>query len=109
MLFRSIEAGLACSEIVIPDADADTGVPRNSYVEFMHGIYKYFKAPFNRTFGTGVNETVDESVWQRWRIDSSYRPPTLVRALAGAVLMLPVAVTEPLPASIDLAMSDQDA
>ncbi len=106
---KAIEVGLACSEIVIPDADADTGVPRNSYVEFMHGIYKYFKAPLNRTFGTGVNETVDESVWQRWRIDSDYRPPTLVRALADAVLMPPVVVTAPPPASNDLAMSDQDA
>jgi hypothetical protein len=37
-----------------------------------------------------VNETVDNSVWQRWHADPGYRSPSLVQALARAVLMLPV-------------------
>lgn len=106
---KAIEAGLACCELVIPDADANAGVPRNSYAEFMYGLYKYFKAPFNRTFGSGVNETVDDSVWQRWHIDASYRPPTLVQAVNDRFLTAPVAATEPPPEPGDLAMSEQDA
>ena len=105
---KAIAAGLACSKILIPDADADTGVPRNSYAEFMDGIYKCFNPPFNRTFGTGVNETVDESVWQRWRIDSAYRPDTLTQALATAAVVMPTASAPPsVPGN--LAMSSQDA
>ena len=87
---KAIAAGLACDEIFVPSTDADTGVPRDSYAEFMYGIYKQFKPPFDRTLGIGVNETVDNSVWQRWHADASYRSPSLVQALAHAVLLLPV-------------------
>ena len=87
---KAIAAGLGCDEIFVPSADADTGVPRDSYAEFMYGIYKEFKPPFDRTLGLGVNETVDNSVWQRWHADPGYRSPSLVQALARAVLMLPV-------------------
>jgi uncharacterized protein (DUF2235 family) len=86
---KAIDTGLACSDILLPSADADTGVPRNSYAEFMDGIYKNFKPPFDRSFGTGVNETVDDSVWQRWRADATYRSPTLVQALARATVLMP--------------------
>jgi uncharacterized protein (DUF2235 family) len=105
----AIAAGLACSEILIPDADADTGVPRNSYAEFMDGIYKYFKSPFNRTLGKGINETIDESVWQRWRIDPSYRSVALAQALAGAIVTMPAYPLAPPEAPDNLAFSDQDA
>jgi uncharacterized protein (DUF2235 family) len=87
---KAIGAGLACDEIFVPSSDADTGVPRDSYAEFMYGIYKEFKPPFDRTLGLGVNETVDNSVWQRWHADASYRSPSLVQALARSVLLLPV-------------------
>lgn len=81
---KAIAAGLACSEILVPAGDADTGVPRDSYAEFMDGIYRHVKPPFNRSLGTGVNETIDASVLQRWRSDASYRSPTLVSGLANA-------------------------
>ncbi len=87
---KAMAAGLGCNEIVFPSGDADSGVPRNSYAEFMGGIYKEFKPPFDRTLGSGVNETVDDSVWQRWYDDASYRSPSLVQALARSVLLLPV-------------------
>ncbi len=87
---KAIAAGLACDKILVPSTDADTGVPRNSYAEFMYGIYKELKPPFDRTLGLGVNETVDNSVWQRWHADVNYRSPSLVQALARTVLMLPV-------------------
>lgn len=49
----------------------------NSFKEFMYGIYKIFKHPFDRPFGSGVNEKADESVWSRWRAKPDYRPASL--------------------------------
>lgn len=66
------------------------GVPRNSYAEFMFGIYKEFKLPFDRLLGTGVNEKVDDSVWSRWQVDGSYRSPSLVKGLANGTVMISV-------------------
>lgn len=85
---KAIASGLACSALLVPSGDAYTGKPRNSYREFMRGIYKEFKPPFDRLLGSGVNEKVDESVWRRWLADASYRSPTLVRGLANAVVLL---------------------
>jgi uncharacterized protein (DUF2235 family) len=97
---KAIAAGLACHALFMPEDDADSGVPRNSYAEFMDGLYKEFKPPFDRRLGTGVNETIDSSVWQRWLADGSYRSPSLVRALAnGSALVLADAVA-PAPAAV---------
>jgi uncharacterized protein (DUF2235 family) len=85
---KAIAAGLACNRLLIPAPDADMGVPRNSYAEFMFGIYKAFKPPFDRVLGTGVNEKVDDSVWGRWQVDPSYRTPPLVKALANGTVMI---------------------
>jgi uncharacterized protein (DUF2235 family) len=85
---KAIAAGLACDEILVPDIDANTGVPRNSYAEFMYGLYKEFKPPFDRTLGNGINEKVDDSVWQRWMTDAGYRSPSLAQALARAVVLM---------------------
>ncbi len=99
---KAINAGLACDELVAPAIDADMGMPRNSYAEFMYGIYKEFKPPFDRTLGTGINEKVDDSVWQRWLADGSYRSPSMVQALAHAtVLMSTDAVVQITPAHAD--------
>jgi uncharacterized protein (DUF2235 family) len=86
---KAIDAGLAYSELFVPSSDADMGVPRDSYAEFMDGLYRHFKSPFNRRLGTGVNETIDTSVVQRWHADASYRSPTLVAGLADARLTSP--------------------
>ncbi len=85
---KAIDAGLACNERLMPEPDADTGVPRNSYAEFMSGIYKEFKPPFDRRLGSGVNEKVDGSVWLRWLADAGYRSPSLVQALADATVLM---------------------
>ena len=97
---KAIAAGLACSERFRPAPDAAAGVPRDSYGEFMYGLYKEFKPPFDRTLGGGVNEKVDESVWRRWLADPGYRSPSLVRALAQATVLMSVesAVENPSPA-----------
>jgi len=80
---KAIAAGLACDTPVEPAADAFMGVPRDSYAEFMYGLYKVFRPPFERTLGNGVNEKVDDSVWRRWLADATYRPTSLTQALAG--------------------------
>lgn len=85
---KAIATGLACNARIAPAPDADMGVPRNSYAEFMFGIYKTFKPPFDRRIGTGVNEKIDDSVWHRWLADHSYRSPSLVTALANTTVMV---------------------
>lgn len=100
---KAIATGLACNARIMPAPDADMGVPRNSYAEFMFGAYKEFKSPFDRHIGSGVNEKVDDSVWRRWLDDNSYRSPSLVKALASATVMMSVVSVvrdAPLPPSI---------
>ncbi|HWU77162.1 MAG TPA: DUF2235 domain-containing protein [Rhodanobacter sp.] len=92
---KAIATGLACREQFVPASDAFTGVPRDSYKEFMHGIYKEFKSPFDRTLGNGINEKVDDSVWQRWLADPGYRSPSLVRALAQASVLMSIEAVVP--------------
>ena len=100
---KAIAAGLACNELLAPAADADMGMPRNSYAEFMFHLYKAFKPPFDRLLGTGVNEKVDGSVWQRWLADASYRSPSLVHALARtSVAMSGEAIVQSPPGNTDL-------
>ena len=87
---KAMATGLTCTGLLVPASDAASGVPRDSYKEFMHGIYKEFKPPFDRTLGSGVNEMVDESVWRRWLADPGYRSPSLVRALANTTVLMSV-------------------
>jgi uncharacterized protein (DUF2235 family) len=77
-----------------PPADAHRAPPRDSYAEFMAGLYRRYRALWDRD-GDGrhyrhyaqdaegnraVGVSVDPSVWRRWQEDDAYRPPTLVRA-----------------------------
>ena len=73
-------SGLGLKELRSVDANDYRAKVTDSFSEFMFGIYKAIKLgqPYNRPFGIGVNETVDDSVWQRWRDMKDYRPPTLV-------------------------------
>jgi uncharacterized protein (DUF2235 family) len=98
---KAIDTGLAFDRLLSPAVDADMGVPRNSYAEFMHGLYKEFKAPFDRALGTGVNEKVDDSAWQRWMVDPGYRPPTLVQALSRGVVLMATEAVVPQPVAGD--------
>lgn len=49
----------------------------DSHGEFAFGIYKWVSRAQDRRFGKGCNETIDPSVWLRWRQDGGYRPGTL--------------------------------
>ncbi len=74
------------------DVVLDPGVlevrPRDSYGEFGKGLYRYVAQPFYRPIGAPpatsdggrdeiVNETIDASVFERWRADPTYRPQNL--------------------------------
>ncbi|MCJ2075540.1 DUF2235 domain-containing protein [Methylobacterium sp. E-016] len=75
------------------DVILETGVldvhPRDSYGAFGYGLYHHVSKPFDRMIGAPpqsangerdevVNETIDASVFERWRTDPSYRPPNLL-------------------------------
>ena len=64
-------------------------MPRNSYAEFLLGLYRWFSRPVNRVVGATISETVDGSVWERWLADPGYRPPSLVQVLADDRIAAP--------------------
>jgi uncharacterized protein (DUF2235 family) len=71
--------GLAFKSTIVITAEEQLAPISDSYSEFMFGLYKLFKAGKRhyRPFGQGVNETIDDSVWQRWDARPDYRPPTV--------------------------------
>lgn len=88
-------AGLASTAPLVP-ADAVAAIPRNSYAEFLGGLYQLFHRPFNRTFGTGVNETVDQSVWAHVRAVAGYASGTLANAIGDDLVAPPAGIRWPL-------------
>ncbi len=70
-------AGLRLKSKAAVGPDDHLAEVNDSFAEFMLGLYRRFKDPFDRRFGTGVNEIIDQSVWNRWRYDPEYRPPSL--------------------------------
>ncbi|MCK1715047.1 DUF2235 domain-containing protein [Bradyrhizobium sp. 143] len=99
--------GLIFREQVVIDETQKTPAINDSYREFGKGLYHFFSKPFQRTVGADplvgtaattarINETIDGSVFDRWRTDATYRPGNLVgwaaakkvdpAKLAGAVM-----------------------
>lgn len=83
--------GLEFNDSVVIDGDEKSAVIHNSFKEMANGLYSAVKLwrPYYRTIGaepaisgnkttTSINETIDTSVFERWREDSSYRPANLV-------------------------------
>jgi uncharacterized protein (DUF2235 family) len=91
------------------DIDTLQSVPpiRDSYREFAGGFLHFLTRPFYRPVGpppeagteattSRINETIDGSVFKRWQVDKSYRPPNIVEwakrvsidpaSLTGAVM-----------------------
>ncbi len=81
--------GLSFRDGFTVDAGAATAKISDSYGEFMWGLYRLatFNRPYYRPIGVppkgegdgvvNINETIDASVFDRWRADNSYRPPNL--------------------------------
>jgi uncharacterized protein (DUF2235 family) len=81
--------GLAFRNDIEIDGDVLRAPISDSYDEFMKGAYSKVYGRYSRAIGpdpeeredgthTNVNETIDASVFNRWRALKGYRPPNLV-------------------------------
>jgi uncharacterized protein (DUF2235 family) len=82
-------AGLVFRHPVVIDTAQVAPPVTDSYSDFAHGLYRLISRPFFRPVGPApdkgtaattsrINETIDGSVFERWRVDDKYRPPNLV-------------------------------
>jgi uncharacterized protein (DUF2235 family) len=82
--------GLAFSSPIQPSPGDIDGAPKDSFAEFMKGIYKivrlgkrYYRpigAPSRQVkkgWSTSIEESIDASVFAKYRKDPAYRPPNL--------------------------------
>jgi uncharacterized protein (DUF2235 family) len=91
MMAKSVLQGLSFRREVELDGNLATSPISDSYSEFMEGWYKratfgqrYYREIGQRpvkssqtTMRQNINETIDATVFDRWRTDSTYRPPNL--------------------------------
>jgi len=89
MMQKAASLGLAFRNELELDGKEHYGEISDSFKEFLYGTYSWVNRrsyrpvapdPFVAVDGTHsrVNETIDGSVFERWRNDSGYRPPNLV-------------------------------
>lgn len=90
MMKKAGQLGLTFKSDVEVETDAALGAVLDSYNEMLHGFYKLIRPgrlyrmiggePQEREDGTHstVNETIDASVFERWRTDNTYRPRNLI-------------------------------
>jgi uncharacterized protein (DUF2235 family) len=82
--------GLSFRTDVELDGNSNEAPISDSYREFMRRAYSWISPRYYRPIAapqtetedaveSTVNETIDRSVFDRWRVLSSYRPPNLVR------------------------------
>lgn len=90
MMNKAIAHGLTFSDSVVIDGDENTCPIHDSLAEMAHGIYEVltFGKHYYRPIGaepedtgdaviTTINETIDATVFERWRKDATYRPKNL--------------------------------
>ena len=88
MMKKAESQGLSFRSEVDLDGDALKAPIADSYRSFGYGLYAVVSSPLYRTIGrepdvredgshVNVNETIDTSVFQRWRADPTYRPANL--------------------------------
>ncbi|MDK1378187.1 MULTISPECIES: DUF2235 domain-containing protein [unclassified Sinorhizobium] len=89
MMQKASKLGLAFRNKLELEGDEHLGAISDSYKEFLKGAYSWVSKrsyrpvapePFVGTSGihARVNETIDSSVFERWREDINYRPPNLI-------------------------------
>ena len=90
LMDKAIQHGLNFQQTFTVEGDVTHARIADSYGEFIYGIYSQFGTPYYRPIGNTpvvideenetitVNETIDPSVFDRWRVDPKYRPPNLV-------------------------------
>jgi hypothetical protein len=118
-LMKKAEAhGLTFRSEVELDGDSVTAPIADSYGKFGFGIYQLISRPLYRTIGGDpevrddgshptVNETIDASVFKRWRADPTYRPRNLLewagrKRIDPSQLLTSVVADKP-----EMAVSDQ--
>lgn len=80
--------GLQLRDTFVADEQSPTAPITDSFAEFGWGIARFISRRFYRPIGTDpekgtertterINETIDGSVFDRWRGNSDYRPPNL--------------------------------
>jgi hypothetical protein len=80
--------GLVFRDQVVIDTLQVAPPVTDSYREFAYGFYRFISRPFYRPVGLApdqgtnattarINETIDGSVFDRWRADADYRPANL--------------------------------
>jgi uncharacterized protein (DUF2235 family) len=91
IMSKAISHGLKFRRNVIIDNGAYTAPITDSYAEFGFGLYRFVSSRYYRPIGctpknaaapkicTNINETIDASVFARWRNDASYRPLNIVQ------------------------------
>jgi uncharacterized protein (DUF2235 family) len=90
LMNKAIAHGLEFKDNVVIDGDENTCPIRDSLAEMAHGIYEvltlgkhYYRSIGAEPRDTGdavestINETIDGTVFDRWRADETYRPPNL--------------------------------
>jgi hypothetical protein len=86
---KAAATGLVFTDQVVVDTAQAVPPIMDSYREFADGFYRFISRPFYRPVGSPpevgtdattsrINETIDGSVFERWRLDKSYRPPNIV-------------------------------
>ena len=89
LMDKAKATGLVFRGQVIVDTAQVVPPIMDSYREFAHGFYRFVSRPFYRPVGmppergtnattSRINETIDGSVFKRWRLDKNYRPPNIV-------------------------------
>jgi hypothetical protein len=89
LMGKAAGLGLVFRDQVVIDTGQVTPPIADSYREFAHGFYRFISRPFYRPVGLPpdqgsqattcrINETIDGSVFDRWRADGTYRPANLV-------------------------------
>jgi uncharacterized protein (DUF2235 family) len=91
MMSKAVVHGLKFTNEVVIDGDENTCPIHDSLAEMAHGIYevltfgKHFYRPIGaepvdtgNAIATTINETIDSTVFDRWRSDQTYRPKNLL-------------------------------
>jgi uncharacterized protein (DUF2235 family) len=90
LMSKAILHGLRFRSDVVIDGDVNSAAIADSYRDTFYGLYRLARRPYYRPIGCGpvvdthsgsvtatINETIDSSVFDRWRRDSGYRPQNL--------------------------------
>jgi len=89
LMGKAAALGLRFRNTFVADAQSPASPIADSYRDFGYGLVRLFVPRFYRPIGTDpekgtkwtterINETIDGSVFDRWRGNSGYRPPNLV-------------------------------